>query len=283
MSWPPESADCSVGSATDRVQNVNETKGPAVNTIAKWVAVFTLLACPIAANAQAVTYDFTGTIITGPGPNLYVTGPPTGFYAGDTGTVSGTYTFDFAYNNPALASGAFSTATGGNVENDTGTNPNIVTPQTAPGNVFSSTLVGTSAGDVGLSYSTTLATFWSNSSVEANPLSSWTGSPQYDASEGNSQTALSGTESALLIVGPVQGYPNPLGFSSSGLPVFVSGLSYAGVVASSDGPSELYFAITSLTPAAMAAPEIDPGTAASALTLLAGFVAMMRGRRLVAA
>jgi hypothetical protein len=243
-----------------------------VNTIAKWVAVSALLACPIAANAQAVTYDFTGTIITG-----------SGIYTGDTGTVSGTYTFDFAYNNPALASGTFSTATGGNAENETGTNFTTPPPQTAPGLVFSSTLVGTSGGDVGLAYSSTVGAFSSGSRVLADPTADSAGAQQYSALEANYQTPLSGTGSSLGITGPTCDCQNPLGFSAAGLPVFVSGLTYTGSVGTSvnDAQFGLSFDITSLTPATTAAPEIDPAAAGSALTLLAGFAAMMRGRRRV--
>jgi hypothetical protein len=267
----------------DRLQNVTEIKGPAVHTIAKWIAVSALLACPLAANAQAVTYDFMATIITEPPPVGYPTAPD-GNYTGYAGTVSGTYTFDFAYNNPALASGTFSTVTGGNAVNLTGTNP-APQPQTTPGNVFSSTLVGTSAGDVGLSYSSTLGTFSSFSVVQANPSANYPGAPQYNALESNYQTTLSGTESGLVITEPICDCQNPLGFSASGLPVFVSGLTYIGSVATivNDGSSSLYFDITSLTSETTAAPEIDPAAAGSALTLLAGCVAMMRGRRRVAA
>jgi hypothetical protein len=258
-----------------------------VNTIAKWAAVFAMLACPIAALAQAVTYDFTGTIITGPTANSYATAP-SGIYAGDTGTVSGTYTFDLAYNNPALVPGTFGMA-GGDALNATGTNPNLPQPQTAPGNVFSTTLVGTSAGDAGLSYTTAApqGQYSSISGVQAT-LSfgvEYYGNPQYIASESNYANSLIGTDSALSIAGPSCDCPNPpVGFTSAGLPVIVSGLTYTGSVATSvnDMPNSLYFDVTSLTPATTSAPEIDPETAGSALTLLAGFAALMRGRRRVA-
>jgi hypothetical protein len=256
-----------------------------VNTIAKWVAVFALLACPMAVDATAVTFDFTGTIITGLAVNDYA-GPPTGIYAGDTGTVSGTFAFDFANENPAQSSGTIATTTGWSVENWTGTNQSG--PQTAPGNVFSTTLVGTGAGDVGLSYSTAVPPpFWGISGVQAD-LSfdeQYFGSPQYIAQEGNYPTSVSGTQSAFLITGPILGYQGPVGFSSSGLPVFVSGLTYTGFVAmAGNGTSNgVYFDITSLTPATTVAPEIDPGTAESGLTLLAGLAALVGGRRRAAA
>jgi hypothetical protein len=148
--------------------------------VARWVAVSALLACPIAANAQAVTYDFTGTIITGPAANGYA-GGPTGGYAADTGSVAGTFTFDFANANPAQSSGTVATAPAWGVENWTGTNQ--TGPQSVPGNVFATTLVGTSAGDAGLSYSTASppSSYWSVSGVQSNVTPNYTGAPQYTA------------------------------------------------------------------------------------------------------
>jgi hypothetical protein len=55
-----------------------------------------------------------------------------------------------------------------------------------------------------------------------------------------------------------------------------AGISVCSLTATSSSPG-------SWTVAGASAPEIDPATAGSALTLLAGFAAMMRGRRRAAA
>jgi hypothetical protein len=234
-------------------------------------------------NSTAVTYEFTGTIITALAANDFA-GPPTGLFAGDTGTVSGTFTFDFANANPALSTSV--STTGFHVENWSGTGPGSPQPQTAPGNVFSTTLVGTSAGDVGLSYSTSSpGTYESSSYVDARSGTNYSGSQLYLAAEANRPDSENGTQSAFFITAPLSDLDPPVSFSSSGLPVFVPDLTYSGSVSTvvNGTPSALYFDVTSLAVAPMRAPEIDPVSAGSALTLLAGFAAIIRGRRRVAA
>ncbi len=60
------------------------------------------LAVPIAANAEAVTYDFTGVVANG------TTFP--GISIGST--VTGTYTFDYSYTNPAQSTGTVGSSAG---------------------------------------------------------------------------------------------------------------------------------------------------------------------------
>ena len=60
------------------------------------------LAVPIAANAEAVTYDFTGVVANG------TTFP--GISIGST--VTRTYTFDYSYTNPAQSTGTVGSSAG---------------------------------------------------------------------------------------------------------------------------------------------------------------------------
>ena len=69
------------------------------NMATKRARLFTaalLMLGPISANAQTITYNFTGTVVSATG----------GYSAIAAGTpISGTYTFDFSYSNPSQSGG----------------------------------------------------------------------------------------------------------------------------------------------------------------------------------
>jgi len=213
------------------------------NKIFKALGTAFLLAAPLAAISQkSVTYDFAGTVLTEYGASGYGA-PPTGIYANDTGTLSGTFSFTFSNANPVDTVGTISNTSPWVIGNYTGS---IFGSQIAPGLVFSITLDGTSFGDLGLTYASALpAAYESISGIQFNGVSS---QPlQYTAQEGNWDISnLPGYQSGLLILSTLPG--NTVGLLPDGLPVFRSDLTYLGFIATgNNGVSNvLYFTITSL-------------------------------------
>jgi len=115
-------------------------RGNIMKTIATWLTALMLLAGPVAAHADAVTYDFVGTVINSGGSYSS---------AAIGSTVTGTYTFNFANENPAQSSGTIgmiNDISGWSSQAFGGTEYGNALPT---GLVFSTTLSGS-----GFSYST---------------------------------------------------------------------------------------------------------------------------------
>jgi len=222
------------------------------NGIERSLIVFAALALPSFANSQAVTYDFTGAITAG-----------YGIYAGASGsTISGTYTIDLAAGNPSSSYGTYGSSSFWYVQNFGG--PPYGTPS-VNSLVFADSL--TTSG--GITYSvTTPGTAGSYSAVYG------TGSSYQGANDAYSSSNAY-IENDLLLGS---------GGDSNGLPTFSpssNNIGYFYNVANGDVIGEFAYNIQSFSaaPTTMAAPEIDPSSAASGLTLLLGGVMVLRGRR----
>lgn len=206
-----------------------------------------LIAAPLTALAQSETLNYAATITGG-----------SGIFASDTGTIGGTYTFNYSNADPTLSSGtvgssqgwasyssgayvftnaAFSTSSGNNVSYSDG----------PPGALADQTLVLATPGG-GLSFS----------------------SYNQQQSDPNNFT--------LSVLGIVSaGTP----WNSSGLPVLAAGDQGQGAIeVDVNGVlSELDYTVTSLKIAPLAAPEISAGQTASSITLLLGALCVLRARR----
>jgi hypothetical protein len=211
-----------------------------------------LAAAPMAANAQAVTFDFSGTVTSSSNAPSVLTGM----------TITGSYTFDLANGNPYSGSGsvnyfapwvyAVSPSPDGNP---------LGSAYVEPGPVFASTAkVGA------FSFASLESPLFPNASEV-------TGSEQggsYFAFETASPNSLFTSTSSFEITG------NPA-YSAAGTPLFGHGSSGTGdIIVTVDGvQSVVDYNIKSIT----AAPEMDPASVTSALTLLFGGLAVLRGRR----
>jgi hypothetical protein len=215
----------------------------------------------MAVQAQAVTYDFTGIITS------------SDFASVSTGmTISGTYTFNLG--NADLSSDGFSD----NSISDNG-QPWIrgVSNQFSPvfnGRVFSAT---ETIGALSFGASPP-STFGSMSQLTG-------GDGFYSGTDYEYSSSKSYTESALDLSNDA----NPsFPFTLTGLPSLIAGtsatgsLSFAQIVSSAGGAeiqlgAQIGYSISSLK--AVAAPEIDPALATSAIALILGGLAVLRGRR----
>jgi hypothetical protein len=211
-----------------------------------------LAAAPMAANAQAVTFDFSGTVTSGTNVPSDLTGM----------TITGSYTIDLANGNPYAGSGSVNNFAPWvyAVSNSADGNP-LGSAYVEPGPVFASSANVGSFGFVSL----------------ASPLflnaSEVTGSDQgtsYFAFETASPNSVFSSSSSFQITG------NPA-YSAAGTPLFGQGSTGTGdFVVSVDGvQSVIDYNIKSIT----AAPEMDPASVTSALTLLFGGLAVLHGRR----
>jgi hypothetical protein len=228
-----------------------------MNIISKWLTALALLVGPVAANATAVTYDFTGN----------VTGA-SGIYASAGATVTGTYTIDVGAGNASqsvlpvsFSSVWYSQAYGGTVYG----------PPTPSSLVFASTL---SSG--GVTYgNTTPSSAGSDSSVEGN-ASSGTLPNSYVAEDVEYSNSNDYVESYFRLYGGTgAGAP----FDASGLPVFSNATSNSGALTSDNLGlvSQLTYTITSLAPVPL------PASAWLLLSGLVGVGVMARKRRDIAA
>jgi hypothetical protein len=227
-----------------------------MNTISKGLLGLALLVGPVAANATAVTYDFTGN----------VTGA-SGIYASAGATVTGTYTIDVGAGNPSqsvlpvsFSSNWYSQALGGTAYG--GPTPSSL--------VFASTL---SSG--GVTYSnTTPSSAGSDSLVEGFvDRGSGTLPNTYFADDAESSNSNNSVQSDFRLYGGT-GADAP--FDASGLPVFSNATSNSGTLESDNLGlvSQLTYTITSLAPVPL------PASAWLLLSGLVGVGVMARKRRI---
>jgi hypothetical protein len=210
--------------------------------------VLALLLVSVAAPADPVTFDFTGSV-------SYTTGQFLTSLNNSTNVV-GTFTFDFSFANPQFTTGSVGTAAPWSVSAAGG----LVGGGPLPlGNLFSTTFkIGT------FSYSTQPPQQKLNSSTIAGSNGNLTANVQNEP------------------VGPYfneeASFTSTAGYARSGLPLPFSGNGKGNgfiVVTDNQGAlSSINFNLTSLT----RAPEIESGSAAGALTLLLSSLAVLRAR-----
>jgi len=191
-----------------------------------------------------VTIDFKATVADG-----------SGIFAGDTGTITGSYLFNYSNADPSLSSGTVGSASGW-------------LSGSAGASLFSTTGVFYAGQDI---YSDGPPAISDQSIVLALP-------GQGFLAENQQQTdANDFTLSSLGIVTPT-GTP----WSKQGLPVSSAGAPASGeieVEVNGLTASVLDYNVTSLKVVPRAAPEINPASAASGLTLLLGALAVLNSRR----
>jgi hypothetical protein len=211
-----------------------------------------LAVVPMAAGAQAETFDFSGIVTSSSNAPSVLDGM----------TITGTYTIDLANGNPYSGSGSvnyFAPWTYAVSPSPDG-NP-LGSAYVEPGPVFASTAkVGS------FSYASVASPIFPNGS-------SVTGAEQggsYFAFETATPKNSFSRSSSFEIAG------NPA-YSPNGMPLFGQGSTGMGDVIIDVGgvQSVIDYNIKSIT----AAPEMDPASVASALTLLFGGLAVLRGRR----
>jgi hypothetical protein len=211
-----------------------------------------LAGAPMAADAQAVTLDFSGTVTSSTNVPSVLTGM----------TITGSYTIDLANGNPYSGSGsvnyfapwvyAVSPSPDGNP---------LGSAYVEPGPVFAST------ANVGsFNFASLASPLFPNASEV-------TGSDQgadYFAFETASPNSQFSSSSSFEVTG------NPA-YSAAGTPLFGQGSTGTGdIVINVNGvQSVIDYNIKSIA----AAPEMDPASVTSALTLLFGGLAVLRGRR----
>jgi hypothetical protein len=224
------------------------------------VAAFTASA---AVSAQQVTYDFTGTI----------TSSDFGSITAGT-TVTGTYTFNLGNADPNLSSNN----PGGQLWNR----------EVAGGTAYSSLNEPAQTGSVvssSVTVGTPTTTTFVNSGLSAlgNESGVLSSAAFYLAAVTDYTSTSSYVTSNLSLIDVTDPF-----VGSTGLPVFGMNTVGTGEIefvsnftpgSSSFNERQLDYSITSLSRAS--APEINPASAASGLTLLLGALAVLRGRRKV--
>jgi hypothetical protein len=207
----------------------------------KILATIALMSAPIAVIAQPVTIDFQATIADA-----------SGIFAGDTGTITGSYLLN--YSNAQQSGGTVGSTLGWE-------------SLSGGGYVFSTTSVFDAGQDI---YSDGAPGAFSNQSLVL-------ALPGQGFIAGNQQQtdANDFTLSGLSVTSA--GTP----WSKKGLPVAGAGDVAAGgfEVMINGVQSQLDYVVTSLKVAPRAAPEIDPASTASGLTLLLGAMAVLHSRR----
>lgn len=208
----------------------------------KVFGILALMAAPLAANAQDVTIDFSATIADA-----------SGIFAGDAGNLTGSYSFNYSNADPLLSAGAVG-STGGWLSASAGAN------------VFSTTAVFFAGQDI-YSDGPPLSP-GSQSLVEAVPGQFLAGNQQQADSSNFTLSALGVTST---------GTP----WSTGGIPVSSGGATASGgfEVVINGVTSQLDYTVTSLKVVPTSAPEINPASSVSALTLLLGGLAVLNGRR----
>jgi hypothetical protein len=207
---------------------------------------------PMAADAQSETFDFSGIVTSSSNAPSVLDGM----------TITGTYTIDLTNGNPYSGSGSvnyFAPWTYAVSPSPDG-NP-LGSAYVEPGAVFASTAnVGT------FSYASVASPLFPNGSEV-------TGADQggaYLAYETSTpKSSFSSSSSFEITGGPA--------YSPNGMPLFGQGSTGMGDVIIDVGgvQSVVDYSIKSIT----AAPEMDPASVTSALTLLLGGLAVIRGRR----
>jgi hypothetical protein len=221
----------------------------------------TALVASTGVSAQQVTYDFTGII----------TSSDFGSITAGT-TVNGTYTFNLGNADPNLSS------------NNPGSQ--LWNREVAGGTAYSSLNEPAQTGSV-VSSSVTVGspttTTFANSGLSAlgNTSGVQSSAAFYLAAVTDYTSASSYQTSSLSLIDVTDPF-----VGSTGLPVFgvtTTGTGEIEIVSnfkpgsSSFNEQQLDYSITSLS--RMSAPEINPASAASGLTLLLGGLAVLRGRR----
>ena len=249
-----------------------------MNTLIRCAVALALLSGAIAANAQSVTFDFSGRVA-----DATYADPSTATIIPDGTIVTGSFTFTYA---PLLAgTGTLSGTIGASSPSGwTATNPGV-----GPGvELFSSTVqvvgfsTSYSTGAINTGSGSSLISGGSTTGLSGNPG----GGPGFEPAgslngfEVNG-SGLTGTESWITLGSS----PGTNAFLSNGLPNLANlAGSFGEFETYTDGPVSDIFArgafgvqyeITSIT----RAPEIDPTSAASGITLLLGALMILYGRR----
>ncbi|HEY2530032.1 MAG TPA: VPLPA-CTERM sorting domain-containing protein [Xanthobacteraceae bacterium] len=186
------------------------------------------IAVPIVADAEAVTYDFTGKVISTLGSYSAV---PTG------SLVSGSFTIDYANINTGQSSGTFVSSEGFDFVNVSGA------PFSTPLNnsfVFSQTVSGT-----GFSYTTTPGTFDNQSFINGTGTTSNQLFADSDVADNATQHTRTGFTLSNFST-------NERPYDTNGLPLFgLSGELQNGFIVSGDNgvdQNQVLYQITSVTP-----------------------------------
>jgi hypothetical protein len=210
------------------------------------------------AGAQTTVFDFTGTVTASDFSSI-----ASGMQ------ITGSYTIDLANSDPAISNPVDTTqpwtqAVAGGAA--------LGTP-VPTGTVFSSALKGGSFGYE----SPGPSAYGSLSQVSGDPSSFYNG------------TEIEYTTSTLFTISSFEiDNPTALTYTAAGAPLFGAGATgsgslFVGSYVDQDGTSVpsgslLSYSIESFT-AAMAAPELEPGSAAGVLTLFCGALLILRTRR----
>jgi hypothetical protein len=229
------------------------------------------------ANAQSVTLDFTGRVVDATYQN-----PATAVLIPDGTLVSGSFTFSY---DPLISGGTVS----GTIGSTSPQGWSATMPGVGPaGNLFSSTVqvvgfsTSYSTGAINTGFGSSQISGGSSSTLFQNPGGGPGSEPSgsLNGFEMNGSGSF-GTESWVTLVPK----PGTVAFLSNGLPnISDIGGSEGEFETYTNGPvSDIFhngnygvqYEITSLT----VAPEIDPRTAASGLTLLLGTLVVLCGRR----
>jgi hypothetical protein len=248
-----------------------------MNTITRCAVALVLLGS-VAANAQSVTFDFSGRVVDATYPD-----PSTAVLIPDGTLVNGSFTFTY----DPLNSGAGTVS--GTIGSSSPQGWSATIPEVGKGiNLFSSTVqvvgfsTNYSTGAINTGFGSSQISGGSTSGLNGSP----SGGPGFEPSgslngfEMNG-SGLFGTESWITLAS----HPGTNAFQSNGLPDIanISG-SFGMFETYTHGPvsdifvngnSGVQYEITSIT----RAPEIDPTSAASGLELLLGALLVLYGRR----
>ena len=225
-----------------------------LKTISKWLLGLALLSGSIIANADAVTYDLTG-IVTG----------ATGIYSSAGSTVTGTFTINVGVGVGTSPTPSFSSPWS---SNSGGAYPPVVVSTLESGSVTFS--------DAG--------SYFSVNGVGGFAPSGSNAPNEYFAVDEEYSGLMPFVDNNFHLFGGT-GVNAP--FDAKGLPVFANatGGGYGTLYdywAGGFSKGQLNYTLTSLTPVplpAAGAPEIDPTSAASGLTLLIAGLIVLRGRK----
>jgi len=227
------------------------------------------LTASVATSAQEATFNFTGTVDYADG--VYGSAGP---------NITGTITIDFGAANPSQSEGTIGSANGSPWIAQVYGGPLFNSLPTPSALVFNETING-----VGVSYGPSYpAGYGVDNFVGCTSSCATTNNifpANWYATDNEFFTSNIYTTNYISLVGT----------SSSNAPYDANGLPVLGSVGSQDDRLSatvnnvqvglLQYTITSLTP--VSAPEINPASAASGLTLLLGGLAVLRGRRKVVA
>ena len=227
------------------VNNIHSIRGRAVTNRTLGLVALGLAAVSMGVAvraADAVTYDFIGTVTSSDAASV----------AAGT-TITGTYTINLANADPY--------ASDNTIQNNQPWIRAVIDgePQGAPTYVPSGTVFSSTATDGSFSYASAAPSYGNYSQV--------TGGGFFYAAFDNVPT---GSASGFDLTGSAP-------FTVGGSPMFAGATTGTGYI--DIGASQVDYSIKSLV--AAAAPEINPASAASGLTLLFGALAVMCGRRKV--